>query len=133
MKTILLVVVAALAAAFVPSEILAQTNSGFSSTCATWSASGTTLTATCTTISGSMITSTLDLNNCFTNTQGILGYQVNGSFAGSCSNITHNSGNDLHGDTGYLSAICSAANGDKFDTAIATSNYVGNENGVLQC
>ncbi|KAJ7746188.1 Cyanovirin-N [Mycena maculata] len=124
---------AVVVALFVPSEVRAQSDSGFSSTCATWSGSGTILTATCTSISGSMINSTLDLNDCFANTEGILGYQVNGNFAGSCSNITHNSGNDLDGDTGYLSAICSAANGDKFDTAIATSNYVGNENGVLQC
>ncbi|KAJ7359698.1 Cyanovirin-N [Mycena albidolilacea] len=131
MKTLFTAVVVALVAAFVPSEV--QAANGFTSSCATWSGSGTILQATCSTISGSTITSTIDLNTCFTNTQGILAYQLNGNFAASCSNISHNAGNDRHGDTAYLSALCSAANGKKFDTAIATSTYIGNSNGVLVC
>ncbi|KAJ6533531.1 Cyanovirin-N [Mycena capillaripes] len=130
MKTILTAVVA-LVAAFVPSEV--QAANGFTSTCATWSASGTILQATCSAISGASVSSTLDLNTCFTNTQGMLGFQLNGNFAASCSNISHNAGNDRHGDTAYLSALCSAANGQKFDTAIATSTFIGNSNGVLVC
>ncbi|KAJ6453652.1 Cyanovirin-N [Mycena vitilis] len=131
MKTMFTAVLVALVAASVPSAV--QAANGFTGTCATWSGSGTTLQATCSTTSGTTITSTLDLNTCFTNTQGKLGYQVNGNFAASCSNITHNAGNDRHGDTAYLSALCSAANGKKFDTAIATSTYIGNSNGQLVC
>ncbi|KAJ7263514.1 Cyanovirin-N [Mycena rebaudengoi] len=131
MKTPFTAVLVALVAAFAPCDVLAA--NGFTSTCATWSASGTTLQATCSAISGASVTSTLDLNKCFTNTQGILGFQVNGNFAASCSNISHNAGNDRHGDTAYLSALCSAANGKKFDTAIATSTFIGNSNGVLVC
>ncbi|KAJ7189139.1 Cyanovirin-N [Mycena filopes] len=118
-------------AALVPSAVHAA--SGFSQTCNTWTASGTILSASCLSISGAAVSSTLDLNTCFTNAEGFLAYELNGNFAGSCSNISHNAGNSKHGDTGYLSALCSSSAGKKFDTAIATSSYVGNSNGVLVC
>ncbi|KAJ7473273.1 Cyanovirin-N [Mycena latifolia] len=131
MKTPFAAVAVALVAAFCPSQV--QAANGFTSTCATWSAAGTILQATCLSIAGSSITSTLDLNTCFTNTQGMLAFELNGNFAASCSNISHNAGNDAHGDTAYLSALCANASGKKFDTAIATSTYIGNSNGVLVC
>ncbi|KAJ7224028.1 Cyanovirin-N [Mycena haematopus] len=131
MKTLFSALAVVLVAVLVPCEVLAA--NGFTSTCATWSGSGTILQATCSSISGASVNSTLDLNTCFTNTQGVLGYELNGNFAASCSNISHNSGNDKHGDTAYLGALCSAGNGNKFDTAIATSTYIGNSNGILVC
>ncbi|KAK7056136.1 Cyanovirin-N [Favolaschia claudopus] len=124
-------VLSTLLAVFAPSNVFAA--NGFTGTCATWSGSGTTLQATCSAINGTQITSTLNLNNCFTNTQGILGFQVNGNFAGSCTKIAHNAGNNRHGDEAWLSALCSAGNGKQFDTAIATNTYIGNSNGVLAC
>ncbi|KAJ7758667.1 hypothetical protein B0H16DRAFT_642102 [Mycena metata] len=131
MKTFFTAVVVALGVAFVPFEV--QAASGFSQSCNTWSGSGTILSASCLSIAGKAVSSTLDLNTCFTNAEGFLGYELNGNFAGSCANISINAGNSLHGDTGYLSALCSSSSGAKFDTSIATSNYVGNSNGVLVC
>ncbi|KAF7368032.1 Cyanovirin-N [Mycena sanguinolenta] len=131
MKTQFIPMTVALIAAFCASQIEAA--NGFTSTCTTWSAAGTILQATCFSIAGKSINSTLDLNTCFTNTEGMLAFETNGNFAASCSNISHNAGNDAHGDTAYLGALCANSGGDKFDTAIATSTYIGNSNGVLVC
>ena len=67
------------------SGVKAQSHS-FTGNCTTWSGSGTTLTATCFTESGSSATSSLDLNTCFTSSQGeFVDDLVLGSYANALS------------------------------------------------
>ncbi|KAJ7671300.1 hypothetical protein DFH06DRAFT_1293350 [Mycena polygramma] len=105
-------------------ERAAQTN--FSATCTgiSFNASNNNLTATCQRSGGiGSTTSTIGLNSCVGNTNGIL--TAGNSFSSSCSSIT------FSGVT--LSALCTNPAGTNIRTSLNLNSVLSNTNGILTC
>ncbi|KAJ6461276.1 hypothetical protein C8R47DRAFT_1327503 [Mycena vitilis] len=105
-------------------ERAAQTN--FSATCTaiSFNASNNNLTATCQRSGGiGSTTSTLGLNSCVGNTNGIL--TAGNSFSSSCSSIA------FSGVT--LSALCTNPAGTNIRTTLNLNSVLSNTNGILTC
>ncbi|KAB5591183.1 hypothetical protein CTheo_5392 [Ceratobasidium theobromae] len=99
----------------------------FGSTCSNIYLSGTTLTATCTKVKGSPTTTSLDLNNCIINNQGIPLCKVGGNFAASCSGCYLDS-------SVYTQMWCTCNGGvGPHSASIVLNNCVSNLDGVLSC
>ncbi|KAK1248931.1 hypothetical protein MKX08_007151 [Trichoderma sp. CBMAI-0020] len=67
----------------------------------------------------------ININSCFSNSNGVLVAQLNGSFGSSCTNVI------LTGTV--LSASCRNTGGASVNTSIDTNNVIGNANGALYC
>ncbi|KAJ7671318.1 Cyanovirin-N [Mycena polygramma] len=105
-------------------ERAAQTN--FSATCTgiSFNASNNNLTATCQRSGGiGSTTSTIGLNSCVGNTNGIL--TAGNSFSSSCSSIS------FSGVT--LSALCTNPAGTTIRTSLNLNSVLSNTNGILTC
>ena len=76
-------------------------------------------------ISGQLAATSLDLNTCITNNDGIAAFQTNGGYYGSCTNCA------LNGTV--LSCQCYDFYGEARPTSINVNNHVSNCNGVLTC
>ncbi|KAK7994698.1 hypothetical protein PG990_013471 [Apiospora arundinis] len=98
--------------------------------------SGRTMTGACHPVSGELVCSSLDLNECVTNSNGQLESPGNGYFYScrNCSNGKTTSGL-LIDDPAFLHCDCSAgANDWNWPTAVIDMNtFVSNSNGRLQC
>ncbi|KAL7959264.1 Cyanovirin-N [Trichoderma compactum] len=67
----------------------------------------------------------ININSCFSNSNGVLIAQLNGAFASSCTNVI------LTGTV--LSASCRNQGGAGVNTSIDTNNVIGNADGALYC
>ncbi|PTB43806.1 hypothetical protein M441DRAFT_132031 [Trichoderma asperellum CBS 433.97] len=67
----------------------------------------------------------INIDSCFSNSNGSLVAQLNGSFGSSCTNVI------LTGTV--LSASCRNTAGASINTSIDTNNVIGNANGALYC
>ncbi|KAL6890463.1 hypothetical protein GGI43DRAFT_415954 [Trichoderma evansii] len=67
----------------------------------------------------------INIDSCFSNSNGSLVAQLNGLFGSSCSNVI------LTGTV--LSASCINESGASVSTSIDTNNVIGNANGALYC
>ncbi|KAJ6461268.1 Cyanovirin-N [Mycena vitilis] len=125
------VILALVAVAAVPGAIAtpveeraAQTN--FSATCTgiSFNASNNNLTATCQRSSGiGTATSTIGLNSCVGNINGIL--TAGNSFSSSCSSISFSGVS--------LSALCRNPAGTNIRTTLDLNSVLSNTNGILTC
>ncbi|KAL6804917.1 Cyanovirin-N [Trichoderma sp. SZMC 28013] len=67
----------------------------------------------------------ININSCFSNSNGALVAQLNGAWASSCTNVI------LTGTV--LSASCRNQGGASVNTSIDTNNVIGNADGALYC
>ncbi len=87
---------------------------------------GRILAANCASGSGSLVSTSLDLDACLTNSNGALGWETNGGFAGSCSSCALAGGSTL---------TCQCANvaAQNAATTLDLSTGINNCGGVLTC
>ncbi|KAB5588684.1 hypothetical protein CTheo_7877 [Ceratobasidium theobromae] len=78
------------------------------------------MSATCASISGSLVTSSLDLNTCIVNNSGSLACQQNGNYAASCTSC-------------YVSGTILVCTCDGRKSTINLINCVSNTDGKLTC
>jgi hypothetical protein len=97
----------------------------FAASCNGVSLQGSTLDASCYNISGQLQSTSLDLNTCVTNNDGITAFQANGGYNGSCQ------GCSLSGTT--MTCQCYDVYGQSRATSINVNNGVSNCNGALKC
>jgi hypothetical protein len=106
-------------------SVSSDATGNFAASCAGISLQGSVLAASCYDVSGQRRSTSLDLNACVTNDDGIAAFQVNGGYAGSCQGCT------LGGTV--MSCHCYDYSGQSRPTFIDVNNHVSNCNGVLTC
>ena len=105
--------------------VSSDSSGNFAGSCNGLSLHGSVLDASCYAISGQLEATSLDLNTCITNNDGIPAFQTNGGYAGSCSDCA------LNGTV--LSCQCYDFFGQSRPANINVNNHVSNCNGVLTC
>jgi hypothetical protein len=105
----------------------APVGAGYTSSCALAQLqAGQVLAANCVNSSQALVPSTLDLSSCLTNSNGTLGWQNNGGFAGSCSSCQLTGGSQL-------SCQCNNVSAQGVSTSIDLTANINNCDGVLTC
>lgn len=102
-------------------KVLSRDN--FSATCGVPTLSGSVLSAKCKSIAPGLVDTSLDLNNCFENRNGIF----------SCGYGWRNSAQDVSLYLNYLSAGLRTVTGSVVPNIIDLNNYLSNINGKLVC
>ncbi len=97
----------------------------FAASCNSLSLSGSALSARCYNIAGQLESTSLDLNTCITNNDGIAAFQANGGYNASCQSCA------LSGSV--MSCKCYDIYGQLRPTSIDVNNHVSNCNGALTC
>ncbi|HEY2515747.1 MAG TPA: CVNH domain-containing protein [Polyangiaceae bacterium] len=98
---------------------------GFSASCTGIALNGSVLTATCNDTSGRGVASTMNLDSCVTNNDGVAQFEVNGGYSASCSGCA------LSGSV--LGCRCDDVSGQAQATSIDLNQGVSNCNGQLTC
>ena len=106
-------------------SVSSDSSGNYSASCSNTSLSGSTLSSSCYNVSGQAEATSLDLDTCITNNDGIAAFQTNGGYAGSCNGCT------LSGST--MSCQCYDFYGVPRPTSINVNNHVSNCNGKLTC
>jgi hypothetical protein len=106
-------------------SVSSDSTGNFAASCSGISLSGSVLSASCYAISGQLQPTSLDLNTCITNDDGIAAFQANGGYGGSCH------GCSLHGTV--MTCQCSDYFGQSRATSIDVNDRVSNCNGKLTC
>jgi hypothetical protein len=106
-------------------SVTSDASGNFAASCNGISLNGSVLDASCYSISGQLAATSLDLNTCITNNDGIAAFETNGGYYGSCNSCA------LNGTV--LSCKCYDFYGQARPTSININNHVGNCNGVLTC
>jgi len=106
-------------------SVSSDSSGNFAASCSGLSLQGSVLDASCYSISGQSQATSLDLNTCVTNNDGITAFQANGGYAGSCSDCA------LSGT--YLNCQCYDFYGQSRAASINVNDHVSNCNGVLTC
>jgi hypothetical protein len=106
-------------------SVSSDSSGNFGASCTGVSLSGSVLSAHCYSIAGQLQASSLDLNTCITNSDGIAAFQVNGGYYGSCHACS------LQGTV--MSCQCTDYFGQSRPTSIDVNDHVSNCNGSLTC
>lgn len=105
----------------------APVGAGYTATCGIAQLqAGQVLAANCSTGAQSLSSTTLDLSSCVTNSNGVLGWQANGGFAGSCSACQLTGG-------ASLTCQCATVSGSSVSTTLDLSAGISSCDGVLTC
>jgi hypothetical protein len=97
----------------------------FAASCNGIALGGSTLSASCYNIAGQAQSTSLDLNTCVTNGNGVVSFQVNGGYGASCTGCA------LSGTV--MSCQCYDVAGQAKPTSIDLNQGISNCNGVLTC
>ncbi|KAJ7875818.1 Cyanovirin-N [Mycena leptocephala] len=109
------------AAVRAPNTTISARDGDFAATCRTFtlfSGSNPSLDAACESEGGQFLLTTISLNECIANDNGVLACQAGGGYGGSCSTIGFSSGTVLH-------ATCKNDAGKNVDAHLELNNCIG--------